>query len=95
LGKVRIGFAVYDNLLPKTMAVEGPLLTMDKHLKAFRKRHKGAKFITRTDRIYAITKRKIRTPEESVAAFFSNLKKTGKSHLAYPLSRIKITRFSQ
>jgi tRNA nucleotidyltransferase (CCA-adding enzyme) len=88
--KIRIGFSVYDNLLPKTIAIEGPPLDMEKHVKAFRKRHKRAKFIERSERLFAITRRKIRTPEESVKAFFTDLKKTGKSHLAYPLSRITV-----
>jgi len=92
-GLIRIGLSVCDNRLPKTMAVEGPMLDMEGHVKAFRRRHKGAKFITRTDRIYAIGKRRIRTPEDSIKAFFSGLLKNGKSHLAYPLSRIGISSF--
>jgi tRNA nucleotidyltransferase (CCA-adding enzyme) len=87
---IRIGFAVYDNLLPKTIAIEGPMLEMGSHVSKFKKRHKGAKFIERSGRIFTITKRKIRTPEESVKEYFKELNKKGKSHLAYPLSRIKI-----
>jgi tRNA nucleotidyltransferase (CCA-adding enzyme) len=90
--KVRLSFSVYDNLLPKTIAIEGPPLNMEKHAKAFRKRHRKAKFIERSERLFAITRRKIRTPEESIKAFFTGLKKQGKSHLAYPLSRIKISK---
>lgn len=91
-GKVRIGFSVSIDPLPKKLAVEGPYRQMEKHVQAFKRSHKGAKFIERGDRIYAITKRKIRTPKESVKAFFSELRKKNKSHLAYPLSRIKIDR---
>jgi len=91
LGKVRIGFAVYDDLLPKTIAIEGPMLEMTQHVKKFKTRHRKAKFIERSGRIFTITKRKIRTPVESVKAFFKDLAKKGKSHLAYPISKIKIT----
>lgn len=94
-GKVRIGLVVHENLLPKTIAIEGPPVSMEKHIAKFRKKHKGAKFIERSGRIYAITKRRIRKPEESIKAFFSEFKKKNRSHLAYPLNRIKITRFSR
>jgi tRNA nucleotidyltransferase (CCA-adding enzyme) len=92
-GKIRIAFSVVDNYLPKTMAVEGPPLDMEKHRKAFKKKHKGAKFIERSDHVFAITKRKIRKPAESVNSFFTKLKKSGKSHLAYPLSRIRFEKY--
>jgi tRNA nucleotidyltransferase (CCA-adding enzyme) len=91
-GKVRVGFSVYDNMLPKTIAIEGPMSDMNEHVTKFKKRHRGAKFIERSGRIFTITKRKIRKPEESVKAFFKDLLNKGKSHLAYPLSKIKITR---
>ena len=89
---VRIGFSVRRPILPKTISLEGPLLDMGEHAVKFRERHKGAKFTERGGRVFAVEKRIIRKPEDSVIRFFANLAEKGKSHLAGPLSMVSIER---
>ena len=90
--KIRIAFAVKNPILPAEMEMAGPMLGMHKNVADFRKHHTGAKFVKRKNRIFAVVKREIRTPEASVRGFFKELNKKGKSHLAFALSEISIRR---
>jgi len=89
-GKIRIAFAVKSNILPRQMEMIGPMLDMGNNVADFRKHHKGARFVKRKGRIFAIVKRKIRAPEVSVRGFFKELRKKGRSHLAFESDEISV-----
>lgn len=91
--KVQIALLLKTDLLPKTMLLPGPPLDMKKHVIAFKKNHKNTKFLKKHKKINAIIKRKIRDPKTLLTMFFKKFQKQ-ESHLAYPLSKIKITKLS-
>ena len=78
---VRLALVLEKDLLPPTMEVEGPPLGMKQHVRSFRESHRGARFISRKKKLFAIVKRPATTVEASIREFFSNFRKT-KSHLA-------------
>lgn len=90
--KVVIMLVLTTSTLPKKATIQGPFLDMKEHVSAFKKHHKGARFMKKKKRIFAITSRKIRTVEQSIKLFFKNLREKGKSHFAYPLKMIRITK---
>jgi tRNA nucleotidyltransferase (CCA-adding enzyme) len=78
---VRLAVVLKTNLLPPAMEVEGPPLAMSDHVKRFRESHRGARFISRKKKLFAIVKRPAIRAEAAVREFFSKFSKT-KSHLA-------------
>ncbi len=88
--KIRIAFAVKQDSLSEKMEIIGPPLEMDSHVMQFKKQHKLSRFENRKGRVYAVVSREIRSPLDSLKRFFIELQKKGKSHLAFPLNRIKM-----
>jgi tRNA nucleotidyltransferase (CCA-adding enzyme) len=91
-GLARIAFVVDTSLLPPSMMVEGPPISMLEPTLNFMRHHKHAKFAKRKGRIFAIIRRTTRTPEQSIAAFFSSIRGKGKTRLSYPLSVTELPR---
>ncbi len=87
--KVHVAIPVKRTLLPETELLEGPPVEMEKHVKTFGKRHRGSRFIRKGGRIYAKRKRRLRKIADVVKNFYKKYSKTD-SHLAYPVSKIKI-----
>jgi len=80
---VRLAIALEKDRLPPTMMMEGPPLSMKKHVGKFRKAHKRAKIITRKRKIYAVKKRAVVKAEVAIRTFFKAFS-SSKSHLACP-----------
>lgn len=80
---VRLAIPLEKDRLPPTVMVEGPPLSMKKHVEKFRKAHKGAKFITRKKKTWAVKKRTVVKAEAAIKQFFKAFS-SSKSHLAYP-----------
>jgi tRNA nucleotidyltransferase (CCA-adding enzyme) len=78
---VRLALALEKDLLPPTMEVEGPPLGMKQHAKRFKDSHRGARFISRKKKLFAIVKRPVTHAEAAIQEFFRKFSKT-KSHLA-------------
>ncbi|MDD5340213.1 MAG: CCA tRNA nucleotidyltransferase [Candidatus ainarchaeum sp.] len=78
---VRLALVLGTDLLPPTMEIEGPPLSMKPHVKRFRESHRGARFAIRKKKIFAIVKRPSGRAEAAVREFFRKFSRT-KSHLA-------------
>jgi len=81
--------------LDKTTAIAecpGPPANMKRHADKFRKMHRKAAILKRKGKLVAVEKRKPLAAEDAIKDFLKKYSKTG-SHLAYPVSRIKIRRF--
>jgi tRNA nucleotidyltransferase (CCA-adding enzyme) len=88
---VRIAMALEKDRLPPTLTVEGPPLSMKKHVAGFKKAHKGAKFIKRKKKIWTVKKRPVVKAEAAIKQFFRAFS-SSKSHLAYPEEMVVIER---
>ncbi|MBU0532929.1 CCA tRNA nucleotidyltransferase [Candidatus Micrarchaeota archaeon] len=80
---IRIAVVLSLSKLPSKMLIEGPPLKMKPHIKAFRNKHKRARFIKRKNKIYAEVNNPMTKPESAIQHFFKHFNKS-KSHLAYP-----------
>lgn len=78
---IRLAVVLRKNRLPPQMAVEGPPASMKEHAAAFRKSHRGARFIMRKKRLCAIVRRPVAEAGESIMEFFRKFSRT-QSHLA-------------
>jgi len=88
---VRLAIALERDRLPPTVMVEGPPLSMKKHVEKFRKAHKKAKIITRKRRVHAVKKRAVVRAEVAIMQFFKAFS-SSKSHLAYPEEMLVLER---
>ncbi len=88
---VRIAVALEKDRLPPTLVVEGPPLSMKKHVAKFKKSHKGAKLIKRKRKIWAVKKRPVVKAEAAIKKFFRDFSPS-KSHLAYPEEMVLVNR---
>jgi tRNA nucleotidyltransferase (CCA-adding enzyme) len=86
---VRLAVMLSKDRLSEKMLVAGPPLDMKKNVAEFKKSHKKAKFIVKSKKIWAETKRPMTKPKEYIAEFFRSFEKT-KSHLAYPHEMVVI-----
>jgi len=67
----------------------GPPLSMEKHVRSFRKSHKGARIIIKKKRIYAYVNRDILCAEDAILDFFKKFRLTD-SHLAFKEKEIAL-----
>lgn len=82
---IRLALVLGLDRLPLQMAVAGPPSGMKEHAAAFRKSHRGARFVVRKKRVYAIVRRPAAsaTAEWAIREFFRKSSRAGfKSHLA-------------
>jgi tRNA nucleotidyltransferase (CCA-adding enzyme) len=84
-GLLRIAFVVDRAVLPHSMMVQGPPISMLEPTLNFMRHHRHARFARRKGRLLQPARREVRTPEQSVAAFFSSIT-GGKSRLSHPLA---------
>jgi len=89
--QVIIAMPLRKSILPENEVLLGPPPDMKTHLKKFRKAHKGAKFVKKSERLCAIKKRKIRKAEDMLREFFKKYSKKG-THLSNPISSIRISK---
>jgi len=78
---VRLAVVLRRDRLPPTMEVGGPPLDMKPHVRRFRESHRGARFVSRKKRLFAIVKRPDTTAEAAILDFFRRFSRT-RSHLA-------------
>jgi len=79
---VRLAVILGTSKLPPKMLIAGPPLKMKERARDFKKSRKGAKFITKKNKLFAEVKRPVTKAETAIRNFFQNYSKT-KSHLAY------------
>ncbi len=82
---IRLALVLGLDRLPLELAVAGPPAGMKEHAAAFRKSHKGARFVVRKKRVYAIVRRPAAsaTAEWAIREFFRKSSQAmTKSHLA-------------
>jgi len=84
---VRLAVILGSSKLPPKMLIAGPPLKMKERVKDFKKSRKGARFITKKNKLFAEVKRPVTKAETAIMNFFQHYSKT-KSHLAYPKEMI-------
>ncbi|MFH1685487.1 MAG: CCA tRNA nucleotidyltransferase [Candidatus Micrarchaeota archaeon] len=84
---VRLAIVLKTDKLSSKMLIGGPPLKMKERVKDFKKSRKGAKFITKKNKLFAEVKRPVTKAETAIMNFFQHYSKT-KSHLAYPKEMI-------
>jgi tRNA nucleotidyltransferase (CCA-adding enzyme) len=78
---IRLAIILQKDRLPPVMEIEGPPLGMKEHVQSFRKSHRGARFVSRKKKLFAIVKRPVTGAEGAIMDFFRKFSGT-KSHIA-------------
>jgi len=81
VNEITLAVILKNDQLGDKELLAGPPLYMEKHVRSFRKSHRGARFMVKKKKLYAIVKRELVSAESAIRGFFMNFSRTS-SHLA-------------